>query len=68
MARGFQAVPFESTKILRLQPGDIVVLRVASDLSEREHQDTMDRAKVLFPDHEVLVLAHDADVQVLRKD
>jgi hypothetical protein len=69
MAPGFQAVPFESTRILRLQPGDVVVLRVAmSDLSEAEHQDVMDRAKVFFPDHKVMVLEPGAELEVFRKD
>lgn len=68
MAPGFQAVPFESAKVLRLQPGDIVVLKFAKSLSEAEHAEVIQRAKALFPDHEVAVFQHGADLQVFRKD
>lgn len=68
MAAGFQAVPFESARVLRLQPGDIVVLRVRNELSEQQHADFMEHAKVLFPDHKVVVLTGDDELQVFRKD
>jgi hypothetical protein len=68
MASGFQAVPFESAKILRLQPGDIVVLRVRQELSEHDHVAFMEHAKLLFPDHQVAVLTGDDELQVFRKD
>jgi hypothetical protein len=68
MANGFQAVPFESANVLRLQPGDIVVLRVHRELSDRDHAAFMEHAKVLFPDHKVVVLTGDDELQVFRKD
>jgi hypothetical protein len=68
MAAGFQAAPFESAKVLRLQPGDIVVLRVHEELSPRDHAAFMENAKLLFPDHQLMVLTGDDELQVFRKD
>jgi|SwirhisoilCB3_FD_contig_31_16943828_length_463_multi_3_in_0_out_0_2 DNA-binding NarL/FixJ family response regulator len=68
MASGFQAVPFESAKVLRLQPGDIVVLRVRRELSDEELPDFTENVKRLFPDHKVVVLTGDDELQVFRKD
>ena len=68
MAPGFQAVQFESAKVLRLQPGDVVVLRVRKELSDRDHTAFMEHAKVLFPDHKIVVLTGDDELQVFRKD
>lgn len=68
MAPGFQAVQFESAKVLRLQPGDVVVLRVGHDLSDSEHHDFVERMQALFPDHKIVVLGPGVELQVLRKD
>lgn len=68
MAPGFQAVQFESAKVLRLQPGDVVVLRVGHELSDQEHHKLMEQARLLFPDHKVMVLSPGADLEVFRGD
>jgi hypothetical protein len=61
-------VQFESAKVLRLQPGDVVVLQVGHDLSEREYRDFTEQTQLLFPDHKIVVLGPGAELQVFRKD
>lgn len=68
MAAGFQAVQFESAKVLRLQPGDVVVLRVGHDLGEHENHEFVERMQLLFPDHKIVVLGPGTELQVFRKD
>ena len=60
-------VDFESVQLLRLQPGDIVVLRVPRDLSEQDFAGFSDRVKATFPDHQLVLLDDTADLQVFRK-
>jgi hypothetical protein len=66
MASGFQAVQFQEARVLRLQPGDVLVMSVNHQLSDRETAELRQQANVLFPDHEVLVLGPDVNVTVAR--
>jgi hypothetical protein len=68
MAAGFQAVQFESARIMRLQPGDVVVLRVRAELDDETHAQFVAQTKALFPDHQIAVLADGAELEVFRKD
>lgn len=61
-------VDFESVQLLRLQPGDIVVLHVSGELSMQDWSDINDRAKATFPDQQVVVLGDDTDLQVFRRN
>lgn len=61
-------VDFESVKLLRLQPGDVVVLRLSGEPSEQDIADITERLKSTFPGHQAVVLSDDAELQVFRKD
>lgn len=62
-------VEFESVKLLRLHPDDVVVLRVENDdLSEQDVADVTERLKSTFPSHQVVVLGDGAELQVFRRD
>lgn len=56
---------FESVRILRLEPGDEIVLRVGS-IGEESILALKAQAKERWPDHRVTVLHHSVDIEVVR--
>lgn len=58
----------EETRITRLQPGDIVVVKVSRLISDAEHDYFLDHVKPLFPDNQVLVLDGGADLAITRPE
>jgi hypothetical protein len=57
---------YESVRILRLQPGDVIVVRIADRIDKPAAEAIRDDLKPKFPDHEVLVLGPDADLEIVR--
>jgi hypothetical protein len=57
---------YESVRILRLQPGDVVVVRFADRIDKLTAETIRNDLKPKFPDHEVLVLGPDADLEIVR--
>jgi uncharacterized protein (DUF58 family) len=57
---------YESIRILRLQPGDVVVVRLADHIDKLTAEKIRDDLKPKFPDHEVLVLGPNADLEIVR--
>jgi hypothetical protein len=71
MAQGFQAVPLPHIQMMRLQPGDVVVFTTNQHMSEQEFDEFQKRAdeqsKLLFPDHEYIVVGPGVTLSVARK-
>lgn len=55
-------------RILRLEPGDTLVLRYGKLLTDMEADEILSRIKADFPDHRVVVLDGGATLDVLRRE
>lgn len=58
----------ESATVLRLQPGDVVTIKVARLLSDQERDATLTRIAQTFPDNAALLLEEDADITITRHE
>jgi hypothetical protein len=56
----------ESVRVLRLQPGDVVVVRLADRIDKHAAETIRNDLRPKFPDHEVLVLGPNADLEIVR--
>jgi hypothetical protein len=56
---------YESVRILRLQPGDTIVVRLADNYPPGVVQSIKDQLEPKFPDHEVLVLGPNVDLELV---
>lgn len=61
------AVEFESVRILRLEPGDRLVITAPAGLRPAERNDIRERVRAAYPDHDVLVLTG-LELSVLREE
>jgi hypothetical protein len=61
-------VEYESVRILRLQPGDVVVVRLADRMDKHTAETIRNDLKPKFPDHEVLILGPNADLEIVDVD
>jgi hypothetical protein len=59
--------PLVEAKILRLEPGDIIALRVADELSPDQAKLLQEAGKAAFPGHDVAVLSGGIDLVVVRE-
>ena len=59
---------YESVRILRLQPGDVLVVRLDADITRQQAHDIRQELKPKFPDNEVLVLGRGVDVEIFRAE
>lgn len=74
MAKGKAGLPpeiaelgIEEVRVLRPEPGDIIVLRAPKRLTEYEADQIQDRAAAFFAGHQVVVLENSMSLEVLRK-
>lgn len=65
---GYAKVPAElpEARILRLEPGDIIALRVSYQMSDREYDELSRRCKNVFPDHRIVVFERMDSIDILR--
>jgi len=56
----------EHVKVMRLEPGDVIVARVAPGTTWEDAQRLKDTLQVKFPGHEAMVTAG-AELDVLRR-
>ena len=59
---------FESVRILRLEPGDEIVLTLAERSMVAHVEEIRKMAEERWPGHPVTVLANGIDMTVVRKD
>jgi hypothetical protein len=59
---------FESVRVMRLQPGDIIALHVKDHLTQMARAILRDQLKRTFPDHETIIIDGDAQVTIVRPD
>lgn len=60
---------FEEVRILRLQPGDEIIVRVARQRAEPENLEQVRRlAEERWPNNRVTVLSGDVDIEIVRQD
>jgi signal peptidase I len=57
---------FEEVRVLRVQPGDVIVFRLQHNLSAEVLDEYWHRLKRTFPDNELLFLSPDVDMSVSR--
>lgn len=55
----------EAVKLVRVEPGDVVFVKVGRIVSKDEIVSLRDMIKPLFPDNEVVV-GCDADIEIVR--
>ena len=54
-------------KILRVEPGDIIALRVPFELTPDQAKELSEQGRASFPGHTVAVLSGDIDVVIVRE-
>jgi hypothetical protein len=57
---------FEEVRVLRLQPGDVVVCTLRRNASHAEFEEIHARLKERFPDNAVTIVGQDAELSVVR--
>lgn len=57
----------EDATVVRLEPGDIIVLSTTLRLTEQDFEDLRDRVRQFFGEYEVAVLEGGVRMQVVRK-
>ncbi len=67
---GFAKVPaqFPEVRILRLEPGDVLLITVPGRLSDAEFTALSSRMKAQFPDHPMGVLEGGATLDIVRQE
>lgn len=65
---GLAEIGVEEVRVVRLQPGDVIVLATSKRLSMADADDLRDRARAFFDGHRVVVLEDGVTLEVLRKD
>lgn len=60
------AEELEEVRVLRLQPGDVVVCTLRRDASHAEFEEIHARLKERFPDNAVTIVGQDAELSVVR--
>lgn len=63
-----QPPEYESVRILRLQPGDTIVVRLAYEPSRPVIHAVKAQLEPKFPGHEILVLGPNEDIEIVRTD
>ena len=61
-------VGITAVEVLRLQPGDAIVLKTEKHLSMYDAEKARDKLRAWFEGHEVIVLDGGASLQVAHKD
>jgi hypothetical protein len=56
----------EEVRVLRLQPGDVVVCTLRRNASHAEFEEIHARLKERFPDNAVTIVSQDAELSVVR--
>jgi hypothetical protein len=59
---------FESVRIMRLQPDDVIILQFKDYISSHQHKLVMARMKIVFPDHKAVIVDGGAEVSIARPD
>jgi hypothetical protein len=59
---------FESVRVMRLQPGDVIVVQYKDAISQDHYTKVAARMRGVFPDHRVVVLDSDTEISVARPD
>lgn len=59
---------FESAKVIRLLPGDVVLFRCPQNLSDPVRERVAELLNELFPAHESIILDGGQDVAVIRPE
>jgi hypothetical protein len=67
---GYAPAPVQlpEVRILRLEPGDVLVVNVPGRLTDDECQELGRRVKESFPDHRIAVLDGGATLDILRTE
>ncbi len=64
--RNNQPIQIEDVKKLQLEPGDILVIRIPRQYAAPALERLRQRVCELIPDHKVLVLGSEVDLEILR--
>lgn len=59
---------FEEVRIMRLRPGDAIVIQYQEDLSDSELAYIAERVKLVFPNHKAIVLGCGTQLSVVREE
>lgn len=67
---GLVKVPaeFPEVRILRLQPGDQLLITMQTRLDDQQFDDFMQSMKACFPDHRCVILDAGATLDILRME
>jgi hypothetical protein len=60
-------LPIVEAKILRVEPGDIIALRLSEEISVEQAQRSREYGEAAFPGHTVAVLSGGIDLVVVRE-
>lgn len=66
--RGLVEAEHPEVAVLRVRPGDIIVLRFPRVLSDEEHEHILKQAQATWPDNQVVVLENGVELLLVRKD
>lgn len=61
------ALGVEEATVVRLEPGDVIVLSTSQHLTQQDFEDLRSRVRDLFGEYEVAVLEGGMRLQVVRK-
>ena len=59
-------IELEDVRRLRLDPGDILVVRMPEHVTKEQVADVTELLKHHLPDHKVLAIGHDVDLGVVE--
>jgi hypothetical protein len=59
---------FESVRIMRLQPGDVIVVQVRDAGNERDRDKFLARLERVFPEHKAIIVDNGAEISIARPD
>jgi len=59
---------FESVRIMRLQPGDVIVVQVRDAGNENDRDRFLARLERVFPEHKAIIVDNGAEISIARPD
>lgn len=68
MPEGLAEIGVEEVRVVRLQPGDVIVLVTSKRLSLDAAEHMREHAQAFFDGHQVVVLEDGLTLEVLRED
>lgn len=65
--KSLPGVPAVETRLLRIQPGDVIIVRHPNRLSETSMRSIRETIRSVFPENQCLVLADGLSIDIIRE-